>query len=133
MKVFLIIVLILAVIAACVFAFIKWTIKRTSRDGFYFFTIIILRVNNDEVRRIIFQRIGIPFSSSATNNKYSNLSYVNGMGTKVIGCLDDCDKLPWYVRKLTKIIDCGTDVEKFISEIENPDNTPSDLDVIDDM
>lgn len=133
MKVFLIIVLIVAVIAACVFAFIKWTIKRTSRDGFYFFTIIILRVNNDEVRGIIFQRTGIPFSSSATNNKYNNLSYVNGMGTKVIGCMDNCDKLPWYIKDTTKVIDCGTDVEKFISEIENPSNTPSDLDVIDDM
>lgn len=44
-----------------------------------------------------------------------------------------CDKLPWYIKDTAKTIDCGTDVEKFISEIENPDNTPSDLDVIDDM
>lgn len=122
MKVFLIIVLIIAVIAACVLAFFKWTIERVSRKGHTLFTIAILRVNNDEVRKVIFQRTGIPFSSSATNNKYNNLSYVNGMGTKVIGCMDDCDKLPWYVRKLTKTIDCGTDVERFISEIENPSN-----------
>lgn len=122
MKVFLIIVLIIAVFAACVFTFFKWTVKRVSRKGVTFFTIVILRVNNDEVRKVIFQRTGIPFSSSATNNKYNNLSYVNGMGTKVIGCMDDCDKLPWYVRKLIKTIDCGTDVEKFISEIKNPSN-----------